>query len=61
MFICHQDSVVFFLSFSFHMAVDLIPVSVMRALQNGFGGYYWPSGIILRRNVCSPVGAVWCS
>lgn len=29
---CHQDCAAVFPSFSFHMAADLIPVSVMRAL-----------------------------
>lgn len=58
---CHQDCAVFFPSLPFHMAVDLIPVFVMRALQNGFGGYSWLSGIIPRRHACSLVDAVRCS
>ena len=61
MLTCHQDCAVFFPSFSFRMAVDLIPVSVMRALPNGFGGYSWPSGVIPRRNACSPMVAARCS
>lgn len=32
MLTCHQDCAVFFSSFSFHVAVDLIPVSIKRAL-----------------------------
>lgn len=38
-----------------YMAVDLVLVSVMTALPSGFGRYSWPSGIVPRRNVCSPV------